>query len=53
VSTWDEEAEGTGISPRAEWGDMYLQITREYAAGFNGGPTLADEEPMPEADGDP
>jgi hypothetical protein len=44
VSTWDEEAEGTGISPRSEWGDLYMQITHEYAAQFNGGSSPPDAE---------
>jgi hypothetical protein len=37
VSTWDQEAEGTGVSPGPECSDLYLQITRQYAAQFNGG----------------
>ena len=40
VSTWDEEAEGTGVSPRPEWGDLYLDLTREFAATFSGGEAL-------------
>lgn len=40
VSTWDEEAEGTGISPQSEWGDLYLQLTRDYAAGFSGATSI-------------
>jgi hypothetical protein len=53
VSTWDEEAEGTGISPRVEWGDLYLQLTGEYASRFNGSVTTPVDEPQPEGDGGP
>jgi hypothetical protein len=48
VSTWDEEAEGTGISPLPEWGDLYLQLNREYASLFNGAASPPDDVPQPE-----
>jgi hypothetical protein len=36
VSTWDEWSEQTAIEPNSDWGDQYLQITREYADSFHG-----------------
>src|SRR2546430_9940604 len=36
VSTWDEWSEQTAIEPSGDWGDQYVQITREYADSFKG-----------------
>jgi hypothetical protein len=48
VSTWDEEAEGTGVSPRSGWEDLYLDMTRDYAETFNGGWSAPEHEPAHE-----
>ena len=36
VSTWDEWSEQTAIEPSGDWGEQYVQITREYADSFKG-----------------
>jgi hypothetical protein len=37
VSTWNEWMEATQIEPAEQYGDEYLQITRQYADTFKGG----------------
>lgn len=51
VSTWDELYEGTGIEPTRAWGDLYLELTRQFALAFKGGQAFQPIEP--EATPDP
>lgn len=37
VTSWNEWPEGTMIEPSVTYGNLYLDITREYAAKFKGG----------------
>jgi hypothetical protein len=37
VSTWNEWWENTHIEPSAQYGDQYLELTREYAERWKGG----------------
>jgi Glycosyl hydrolase family 99 len=34
VSTWNEWMEATQIEPSVQYGDQYLQLTRQYADAF-------------------
>ncbi len=34
VQSWNEWVEGTYVEPSAQYGDLYLQLTREFAAAF-------------------
>ncbi|MES2308964.1 MAG: hypothetical protein V4507_08900 [Verrucomicrobiota bacterium] len=36
VPTWDDWAEGSGIEPTVEFGNTYLEITRQYVAQYKG-----------------
>jgi len=47
VSTWDEWSEMTAIEPSGDWGNQYLQITREFADSFKGQPPM--EVPVDDA----
>jgi hypothetical protein len=41
ITSWNEWAEGTMIEPSVTYGNLYLDITREYAAKYKAGlPTL-------------
>ncbi|MHB0878722.1 MAG: glycoside hydrolase family 99-like domain-containing protein [Anaerolineae bacterium] len=37
VQSWNEWVEGTYIEPSVQYGDRYLQMTRDFAARFKGG----------------
>jgi uncharacterized protein YraI len=37
ITSWNEWVEGTMIEPSVSYGDLYLNITREFAAIFKGG----------------
>ncbi len=37
ITSWNEWVEGTQIEPSVTYGDLYLNITREFAAAFKGG----------------
>lgn len=36
IPTWDDWGEGSMIEPTVEFGNLYLEITREYTAKFKG-----------------
>lgn len=36
IPTWDDWGEGSGIEPTLEYGNEYLELTREYAAKYFG-----------------
>ncbi len=37
ITSWNEWVEGTQIEPSVTYGDLYLNITREFASQFKGG----------------
>jgi hypothetical protein len=53
VSTFDEWSEQTQIEPGADYGDLYLQITNEYAQAFKGGAPVTPVEPAAPAEDAP
>jgi hypothetical protein len=40
VSTWNEWLEDTAIEPAVQYGDEYLQLTRQYADQLQGADSL-------------
>ncbi len=44
IDSWNEWVEGSMIEPSAKYGNLYLDITREYAAQFKGQPPLSADE---------
>jgi hypothetical protein len=48
ITSWNEWVEGTQIEPSVTYGDLYLNITREFAAQFKAGlPTSMTAPPKP------
>jgi hypothetical protein len=45
ISTFDEWSEQTQIEPGGDYGDLYMQITSEYARAFKGGAPVEDAPP--------
>lgn len=45
ITSWNEWVEGTMIEPSVSYGDLYLNITREFAALFKAGPPAPTPKP--------
>ena len=39
IVTWNEWFEGSAIEPGQQWGDLYLNLTRDYSAAYKGSTT--------------
>ena len=48
IPTWDDWGEGSMIEPTVEFGNLYLEITREYAARFKGTKPLSGNFDLPQ-----
>ena len=46
MSTWNEWMESTSIEPSVQYGDLYLQLTRQFADTFK---SIQDKVQVPEA----
>ena len=44
ITSWNEWVEGSMIEPSVTYGNLYLDITREYVAQFKSQPPLSNEE---------
>ncbi len=44
ITSFNEWVEGSMIEPSASYGNLYLDLTREYAAQFKSQPPLSDDE---------
>ncbi|MGQ9628628.1 MAG: endo-1,3-alpha-glucanase family glycosylhydrolase [Anaerolineae bacterium] len=47
ITSWNEWVEGSQIEPSVSYGDLYLQLTREWAARFKGGGFSLSISPSP------
>lgn len=50
VETWNEWHEGTDIARSAEWGNLYMALTRRYADMFRAGTRIESSGPFADAD---
>lgn len=48
IPTWDDWGEGSVIEPTVEFGNQYLDITREYVAKYKGRPPKAGNFDVPQ-----
>ncbi|MBI4785584.1 MAG: SH3 domain-containing protein [Chloroflexi bacterium] len=49
ITSWNEWVEGTQIEPSVTYGDLYLNITREFATQFKAGVSVPTSPPRPSA----
>lgn len=49
ITSWNEWGEGTAIEPGASYGNLYLDLTRKYAAILKQSPVSAEAPPNPGA----
>ena len=48
IPTWDDWGEGSMIEPTVEFGNLYLEITREFTAKFKGKKPLSGNFDLPQ-----